>query len=49
MRVRFAVGLLRLWVVFGVLWLCGAGAYIFSAYQNTPQHDLVNGRIALMI
>jgi hypothetical protein len=40
MRIRFAAGLLRLWVVFSILWLVGAGAYMTAAYQNTPLHDL---------
>jgi hypothetical protein len=45
MRVRFAAGLLRLWVVLSVLWLAGVGAYTFIAYQDAPQHDLIPGRI----
>ena len=40
MRVRFAAGLLRLWVVFSILWLVGAGAYMIAAYQNTPLPNL---------
>jgi hypothetical protein len=40
MRVRFASGLFRLWVVFSVLWLAGPGAYIIAGYQNAALHDL---------
>ena len=36
MRVRFASGLFRLWVVLSVLWLAGVGAYTFTAYRDAP-------------
>jgi hypothetical protein len=34
MSVRVASGLFRLWVVFSVLWLAAAGAFIVVSYQN---------------
>jgi hypothetical protein len=40
MSIRVAAGLFRLWVVFSILWLAGAGAYMIAAYKNTPLHDL---------
>jgi hypothetical protein len=46
MRVRFAAGLFRLWIVLTVLWLGAAGTYIAVSYQNTPQHHLIKGRVA---
>ena len=44
MKVRFASGLFRLWVVLSVLWLVGAGAYIKVFYQNVVPPDLVHGQ-----
>jgi hypothetical protein len=40
MKVRFVSGLFRLWVVFSVFWLAGAGAYIVAGYQNVALRDL---------
>jgi hypothetical protein len=46
MSVRVASGLFRLWVVFSVLWLAAAGAFIVVSYQNAPQHNLIHGQMA---
>jgi hypothetical protein len=40
MRVRFALGLFRIWVVLSVLWLAGVGTYTYLAYQGAPLPDL---------
>jgi hypothetical protein len=40
MKVRFALGLFRLWVVFGILWIAAVGAYTSVSYQNVPLRDL---------
>jgi hypothetical protein len=42
MSVRFAAGLLRLWVVISFLWFAVAGAYIFAAYRDASLPDLTN-------
>jgi hypothetical protein len=45
MKVRFASGLFRLWVVFGVLWIAAVGVYTGVSYQNVALPDLKGHQI----
>ncbi|MGB6287743.1 MAG: hypothetical protein WBG18_25555 [Xanthobacteraceae bacterium] len=45
MKVRFASGLFRLWVVFGVLWTAAVGAFTSASYQNAALPDLKGHQI----
>jgi len=45
MRVRFAAGLFRLWVVFSILWLLAVGAYTFVAYRDAVPPDLTHKQV----